>query len=135
MANIQVKDVFGNIVNIKASGTGTSNDPYVPEQDINLKNTTLPLPNGASTENTVSSIKNLNEVSLGQKGHTLVTNTNPQTGSWVAIQVVEPATLTSLTCASTTEPTINVELPTGFILYGAISAFTLGTGKVIAYKR
>ncbi|KOP22824.1 hypothetical protein AMR41_29460 [Hapalosiphon sp. MRB220] len=135
MANIQVKDVFGNIVNIKASGTGTANDPYVPEQDINLKNTTLPLPNGASTETTVSSIKTLSEVSLGQKGHILATNTNPQTGSWAAIQVIEPATFSALTCASTTEPAINVELPTGFILYGSITAFTLGSGKVIAYKR
>ncbi|BAY64997.1 hypothetical protein NIES22_50980 [Calothrix brevissima NIES-22] len=134
MANILVKDAYNKTIYIGARGSGTADDPYVTQQDNLIMNTSLPLPTGASTEATVSSIKSLNEMSLGQRGHTFVTTNTSQTGSWVAIQVVENAYFTSLTCANTTVPAINVALPVGFILYGNITAFTLSYGKVIAYK-
>lgn len=140
MANIITKDSQGKSIYLKATGTGSNSDPHVTQQDVTVLNNvtvnanSLPLPQGAATEQTTSSIKSLNEAALGQKGHTLVTNSNSQTGTWIAIQIVEAAMFTSLTCANTTTPAINVELPVGFILYGNITAFTLANGKVIAYK-
>lgn len=134
MSNIVVKDSFGNNVYLQATGTGTNNDPFIPQQGVTVSNITLPLPTGASTETTSSAIRSLTETSLGLKGHTFVNGTSPQGGQWNAIQVVEPAYFTSLTCANTTSPAINVGLPAGFILYGNITAFTLSYGKVIAYN-
>ncbi|MBD2196626.1 MULTISPECIES: hypothetical protein [Calothrix] len=135
MANIIVKDAFNKNVYLKASGTGTIDDPYVTQQDNTIINTSLPLPLNAATESTASDIRSFNEMSLGQRGHTLVTSTLPQSGSWVAIQIIEAASFVAMTCANTSTPAVGVELPTGFILYGNISAFTLEYGKVIAYKR
>ncbi|BAY23701.1 hypothetical protein NIES2100_34930 [Calothrix sp. NIES-2100] len=134
MANIPIKDVFGRTIYMKATGSGTVDDPYITEQNNTIINDNLPLPFGASTEETQSNIKTLTEVSLGKKGHALITSTLPQPGTWVAIQVIEAATFSTLTCASTTFPAINVELPAGFVLYGDISNFALSAGKVIAYK-
>lgn len=135
MPNIQVKDSFGRNVFIKATGSGSENDPYIPTQEVTILNETLPLAAGAATNQAVNDVKLLSEISLGQLGHTLVTNTADQTGSWSAIQVVETANFASLTCAYTSSPAINIELPVGFILYGNITAFKLIYGKVIAYKR
>ncbi|MBD2168075.1 hypothetical protein H6G04_27190 [Calothrix membranacea FACHB-236] len=134
MANIQVKDAFGRNVYMRATGSGTADDPYITEQNNTIINTNLPLPLGASTETTLSGVKTLNEVSLGKKGHALVTSTLPQPGTWAAIQVIEAASFSVLTCADTTSPAINVELPSGFVLYGDITNFALEYGKVIAYK-
>ncbi|AFY49023.1 hypothetical protein Nos7524_3223 [Nostoc sp. PCC 7524] len=130
MTNIQVKDGLGKNIYLKATGTGTLADPYITEQRVTITNEPFPL----ATETTVDSIKTLNEVSLGQKGHTFVDTTSPQTGLWVAIQILELARFSNLTCSDTTSPAVNVNLPIGFVLYGNITAFTLSYGKVIAYK-
>jgi len=133
MANIVVKDSFGNNVYLKATGSGTDADPYIGQQSVNVVSTSLPLPTGASTEATVGSINTLTQTSLGRNGHAFITSTSPQAGSWAAIQVVQPVYFTSLTCAGTTSPAVNVALPAGFILYGHITAFTMSYGQVIAY--
>jgi hypothetical protein len=135
MANILIKDAFGKNIYMKATGSGTIDDPYVTQQDNTIINSSLPLPLNAATETTTSDIKSYSEMSLGQRGHTLVTSTLLQNGSWAAIQVIEAAVFNSLTCANTTAPAIGVEIPTGVIIYGNISSFALEYGKVIAYKR
>lgn len=134
MPNLQVKNSFGQNIFIKAVGSGTTNDPYIPVQQISIVDTLLPPITGAATENTLATVKTLGQEALGQLGHNFITATTPQTGLWVAIQIVTNATLTSLTCYNTAAPAINVELPTGFILYGNITGFTLSYGAVIAYK-
>lgn len=43
MATIPIRTGNGDIVNIKASGSGTELDPYLPTQDVNLQDQTSPI--------------------------------------------------------------------------------------------
>lgn len=71
----------------------------------------------------------------GAAGCHIETGTTAVTGNFVAIEVIEAATFTTLTIANQSG-----DSPTGFawpvggpIIKGNITAFTLSSGKVIAY--
>jgi len=81
---------------------------------------------------------------LGQAGAIVETGTTAITGkSIVAIQFIEDTIFTVLTPADTTNgygvPAANgdtlasITLPAGMTIYGRWTAFTLASGKIIAY--
>lgn len=71
---------------------------------------------------------------LGLRGASYVTATSAQSGRWVAIDALEDTVFASIT-SSTLEGTLtNVPLKAGNAIAGRITAFTLTSGKVIAYN-
>jgi len=81
---------------------------------------------------------NVEKQSFGQAGATIaLAATGAVTGTFCALAFIEESTLASLTWADLdpggddgTTPTY----PAGFVLYGEITGFTLGSGSVVAYK-
>lgn len=71
----------------------------------------------------------------GQFGMTYESGTTAVTGTYWMIKVVTAATFSLLTIAGQDGDTITaVEFPVGTELMGQISAFTLTSGSVYAYK-
>lgn len=81
---------------------------------------------------------------LGQAGAIVETGTTAITGkSIVAIQFIEDTVFTVLTPADTTngygvgsyngDTLASITLPAGITIYGRWTAFTLASGKIIAY--
>lgn len=72
---------------------------------------------------------------LGQRGFVYVGDTTATTGNFAAIQVVADAVFSSLTALNSTVGGLaGATLYAGTIIYGPFTAFTLTSGKVIAYK-
>lgn len=72
---------------------------------------------------------------LGKYGATVETGTTAKTGSWFAIQMIEDSVFSTLTSANWDgDAATGVTFPAGQVIYGAFTAFTLTSGKVIAYK-
>jgi hypothetical protein len=69
------------------------------------------------------------------QGSTFVNSTNAQTGTWYAIQVIADAVFSAMTGNIGGDTFTGVTIPAGAILYGTFTAFTLTSGKVIAYKQ
>ena len=76
----------------------------------------------------------VDNLSLGTNGATIVTGTAANTGEWYAIQIVEDAAFSALTGFQLQGTWTGVTFPTGLIIYGRFTAFTLSAGKVIAYR-
>lgn len=73
-------------------------------------------------------------LSLGQNGAIVRTSTTATTGEFHCIQVIADAVFTSLTGNYTGDSLAGVTLTAGTHLFGRFTAFTLTSGKVIAYK-
>ena len=74
-------------------------------------------------------------VSLGQRGFVYVGDTTATPGNFAAIQILADAVFFSLTALySTVGGLAGITLSAGTVIYGPFTAFTLTSGKVIAYK-
>lgn len=74
-------------------------------------------------------------VALGQRGFIFVNDTNPVTGNFAAIQVINGATLSALSALDSTVGALaTTALFNGTVIYGPFTGFTLSSGSVIAYK-
>jgi hypothetical protein len=74
-------------------------------------------------------------VSLGQRGFIYVGDTTETPGNFAAIQVLSDSVFSSLSALSSTiGGLVGITLTAGTIIYGPFTAFTLTSGKVIAYK-
>jgi hypothetical protein len=73
-------------------------------------------------------------LSLGQNGATVETGTTAVTGSFFAIQCIADTVFSSLTGNYDGDTLAGSTLTSGTIIFGRFSAFTLTSGKVIAYK-
>ena len=72
----------------------------------------------------------------GAHGAVLETGTTAITGDFSAIQCLEATVFSLLTSANWTgDSTAALAVPAGVVIYGTFSAFTLTSGKVIAYNR
>lgn len=89
-------------------------------------------------ENISPSITNSEDASLaalGQNGFVYVGDTTATTGNFAAIQVLSDCIFSSLTALnSTVGGLVGLVISAGTIIYGPFTAFTLSSGKVIAYK-
>jgi hypothetical protein len=79
---------------------------------------------------------NIDKQTFGQRGAKIVTDTSATTGDFCALQILEDATFSALTWPELegTFPT-DVAISAGTVIYGQITAFTLSSGKVLAYKQ
>jgi len=74
-------------------------------------------------------------VSLGQRGFAYVADTTATPGNFAAIQIIADAQFSALSAInSTVGGLVGITLSAGTIIYGPFTTFTLGSGKVIAYK-
>lgn len=74
--------------------------------------------------------------SFGQKGFDII-NTTSTDGDWVAITVLNDATVgtNKIVCDSGSEISSGTSLSTGITIYGKFTKIHLSAGSVIAYKR
>ena len=71
----------------------------------------------------------------GNLGAEVTTNTSAVTGSFSHIQVLEDATFSAFTATGDTgQAMTGFAIPAGMIIGGNITAYTLASGKVRAYK-
>lgn len=78
---------------------------------------------------------NIEKQSFGQEGATFESGTTAISGEFCAISMVEDTVFSAFTWAELDGDTItSVTFPAGFTIYGQITAFTLTSGKVLAYK-
>jgi hypothetical protein len=74
-------------------------------------------------------------VSLGQRGFVYIADTTATPGNFAAIQIIADAQFSALSALnSTVGGLVGITLSAGTIIYGPFTTFTLGSGKVIAYK-
>lgn len=73
-------------------------------------------------------------LSLGQNGAVVRTTTTATSGEFHAIHVVADAVFSALTGNYSGDALTGVTIPAGQVLFGRFTAFTLTSGKVIAYK-
>ena len=89
---------------------------------------------------------NIDKQSFGQAGATFEAGAGvAHVGEYCAILIVEAAVFTTLTWAElnvdsagaavtpTADPITGVTFPAGVTIYGQITAFTISSGKVLAY--
>ena len=75
-------------------------------------------------------------LSVGEYGGRMTTTTAAVTGNFQAIQFITDGSFTSVSQTSLTGDALtSVTYPAGFVLFAAVTAFTLATGKAIAYSR
>ena len=80
---------------------------------------------------------NINKQSFGQAGATFESGTTAVTGEFCAILIVADAVFTVLTWPEQDGDDMStgtVTFPAGVTIYGQITAFTLASGQVLAYK-
>jgi hypothetical protein len=86
----------------------------------------------------MSSFADINQdtgLSVGQNGAVYVTS-GSATGKFGAIQATEDAVFASITASNWAgAPAAGLKLPAGASIFGEFTAFTLTSGKVIAYNR
>ena len=74
---------------------------------------------------------------LGQAGSVFIDDTAQHTGPFVAITAIEDSVVDVSDCtniADTMTDAADFTIPKGVTIYGRYSVFSLGSGKVIAYK-
>jgi len=75
-------------------------------------------------------------LSVGEYGGRMTTTTAAVTGNFQAIQFITDGSFTSVSqTALTGDALTSVTYPAGFVLFAAVTAFALSTGKAIAYTR
>ena len=78
---------------------------------------------------------NIEKQSFGEAGAVFESGTTAVAGEFCAILVVEAAVFSALTWPELTgDAMTSVTIPAGVTIYGQITAFTLSSGKVLAYK-
>jgi hypothetical protein len=78
---------------------------------------------------------NIDKQTFGQRGAKIVTDTSATTGEFCALQILEDATFSALTWPELEGALTSISIPSGTVIYGQITAFTLSSGKVLAYKQ
>jgi hypothetical protein len=78
---------------------------------------------------------NIDKQTFGQRGAKIVTDTSATTGEFCALQILEDATFSALTWPELEGALTGFSIPAGTVIYGQITAFTLSSGKVLAYKQ
>lgn len=79
--------------------------------------------------------KPANSQSLGMYGSVITTSTTAVTGNFCAIQVlVDNTNFASFTTSNITGSVVGLTLPSGTIILGTITGYSLSSGAVIAYK-
>ena len=75
-------------------------------------------------------------LSVGEYGGKVATGITAVTGNFQAIQFIADGSFTSVSqSALTGDALTGVTFPAGFVVFAAVTAFQLATGKVIAYTR
>ena len=93
------------------------------------------MPVAFDTDNHYFKQVEVDNLSLGQNGAIVETGTTAVTGvNVVCFQCIEATVFSTLTGNYTGDNLTGVTLPAGFTFFGRFSAFTLTSGKVIAYK-
>ena len=79
----------------------------------------------------------INSNTIAANGVVNVTDTTATTGDFYAIQVLDTANFAAFTENAATGSMTGFDIPAGTVLYNGkgITAFTLTSGKVRAYKR
>jgi len=77
----------------------------------------------------------IDKQSFGQNGAVVVTSSTPATGSFCALQVLEEANFSAISWPELEGSLTGFTIPAGTVIYGQIAAFTLSSGKVLAYKQ
>jgi len=78
---------------------------------------------------------NIEKQSFGQNGAVVVTPSIPATGSFCALQVLEEANFSAVSWSELEGSLTGFAIPAGTVIYGQITAFSLSSGKVLAYKQ
>lgn len=78
---------------------------------------------------------NIDKQSFGQAGATYVTDSGSATGDFCALQCLTDTAFTSVTWPELTGTFPTATIAAGTVIYGQISAFTVGSGSVLAYKQ
>lgn len=87
---------------------------------------------GGATEETLGDFR---DMALGRNGAIYVTGTTAQAGVFCAVSALSDAVIASMTAPGIGGAALaDIPLPAGMSIYGAITAFTLTSGKVVAYK-
>ena len=76
----------------------------------------------------------VDNLSLGQAGAVFESGTTAITGDFYCIQFVENSVFSVLTSNITGDTITGVTFSAGTAIYGRFTAFTLTSGKVLAYK-
>lgn len=75
-------------------------------------------------------------LSVGEYGGKVATGTTAVTGNFQAIQFIADGSFTSVSqTALAGDALTGVTFPAGFVVFAAVTAFQLATGKAIAYTR
>jgi hypothetical protein len=75
-------------------------------------------------------------LSVGEYGGKVATTTGAVTGNFQAIQFIADGSFASISqTALAGDALTGVTFPAGFVVFAAVTAFQLATGKVIAYSR
>jgi hypothetical protein len=75
-------------------------------------------------------------LSVGEYGGRMTTTTAAVTGNFQAIQFITDGSFTSVSqTALTGDALTGVTYPAGFVLFAAVTAFQLASGRAIAYTR
>ena len=80
---------------------------------------------------------NIEKQSFGQAGATFESGTTAHTGDYCALLILADTVFTTLTWDEQDGDDMStgtVIFPAGVTIYGQISAFTLASGQVLAYK-
>ena len=77
----------------------------------------------------------IDKQSFGQNGAVVVTPSTPATGSFCALQVLEEANFSAISWSELEGSLTGFSFPAGTVIYGQITALTLSSGKVLAYKQ
>ena len=86
----------------------------------------------ANNSETIQSISNL---SMGQAGYEVLTGTAAHSGDWIALVAWGGSAKFSSITATNSDTITSGTLPDAAVLVGPITAFTLTSGTVLAYKR
>ncbi|RMH11196.1 MAG: hypothetical protein D6698_16800 [Gammaproteobacteria bacterium] len=76
----------------------------------------------------------VDNLSIGQNGAVIVTDTSATSGNFYCIHFVEGGAFSALTGENLSGTWTGVTFATNTMIFGRFSAFTLSSGKVIAYK-
>lgn len=82
------------------------------------------------------SVRDAANLSHGQFGYELITDTNTHTGKWVAIYFIADTTFSSLVDPNRTGATLDSSLlfQANGVIEGTFTSITLATGAIFAYK-
>lgn len=95
----------------------------------------LPAPNEVVVANPPPNNIPTQQEAMGKYGATIETGTTAVTGSFCAIFMIEDTEFSTLTSGNWDgDAGTSVTFKAGSTIYGAFTAFTLTSGKVIAYK-